>query len=189
MGRFVSGGSSGAAASLTDFLKLGAEVTLGAPVVDTAQSTNGNVIRLAELFTLPSTAKWWVVSAVECKNANVVGGNLILGAAMYDADPPVNTSMFVVAKSLSTPQVGALAVQKVNMDGSMIIPAGSKISAWQNHDGGGGSLGFRYLPVGAVNNGKATTFGTEWFSSTAAWGASVVKPYLQLYVRPVELMP
>ncbi len=155
------------------------------PITDDAQSGASDAyIYLGNQITLPTTEKFYKITALECKNGTTATGNMVLLAVVVDAQPPVGTELLVAAYTPLTAQSGTSAVQKVSVQSSLLLAGGAKITGALISDAGSGQ--FRYETVSSQNVYKIA-FGLVSppipIDESISWGATTRLQYLKIYYR------
>jgi len=155
------------------------------PVTDDAETNSASgLLLMGNQITLPTTSKFYKITAVEWKNGGTVADNIVGIVALVDGDPPVGTEMLVVAYTPITAQSGADAVQKVSVQSSIMLAPGAKLTGGIIFDGATGE--FRFDTTASLNSEK-TAFGNSSppipFDPSIAWNASTIDIYLKIYFR------
>lgn len=184
---FGGGGSGSAGASLSTFLKLGTELTVGTQVVDNIQSATADTI-IGLGFALPTTEKYYVISAIEWINGTVVAGNVHAGVMMVDAEPPVSTQIIVVAQTGDVAQTPVSTLQKAPCN-SMVLRGGSRLlMPYINLENAAATVRWQNA-LANQNRLKVVTYANFRDHNITAWTAAVSAPNLKVYVRPVIEQP
>jgi len=153
-----------------------------APVSDTgvlSPSTSRNYV----FFTLPTTAKFYVFTAIEWK-INTGGTGLVMaGVDVIDANPPTLASTPLIAVIQATAKGGTGVTQKVSVLRSGIVRGGVICGAWINTSVADGNFkGMTGQP--SINVAKATGFSaTPATSNNTAWVANTIYPHIRVYYR------
>lgn len=156
------------------------------PVTDNAQNFLGdNYLWLGNLVTLPTTDKFYKITALECKNGTVVSGNFAMVALLMDKEPPTSPNIMIVAQTPVTAQSGTSSVQKVNTNHSLILAGGTSIcgAILLNN----ATQTFRGVTISSSNvfkNGYTfpTTRGAPF--DTTPWTADTIRAYVKIYYTP-----
>ncbi len=155
------------------------------PVTDdnvTGMSTDK--LFLGNQITLPTTEKFYKITAIECKNGATVSGSMVMGACEVDGSPPVDNHFLVLAYTPLTSQSGTSTTQKVNVSTSVVLLGGTKVTGFLTMDNGTGEC--RYLAT-SNQKGEKTAYGAQapptHDGTSIAWGNTTVQLYLKLYFK------
>lgn len=155
------------------------------PIIDNGQATIGNqLVFLGKAETINSGNKLILPTSITWKNGTVVAGNIEAGIYVLDAEPPVNTGGYLIAKTSVTAASGASSEQTANFvytntfkAGSIVFPAIAVNDATHT---------LRVLTGQTSQNRYTDTSAalTELPAIlTSAWSVSTSIPYLKLTYR------
>ncbi len=165
---------------------LGTELS-STPETDDQETNFQNTLYRGNIITLPTTEKYYVISAIECKHGATLNGSVAMCVGTIDAEPPVSTGIVILAHTDSVACANASAVQKVPVEGSQWIRGGMKICGFVHGDGATNT--FRLIATGSINNYKAVNFNTVTplaFNDTAWTATTNGRAYCKIYYKPVE---
>ena len=156
------------------------------PLVDDSETTlaDGTLV-IGNRVSVPTKHEFYIVSASEWKNGTVNSGNVLGGACIVDAEPPVATQLNVIAFTDKVVQSPISDIQKENTIYSAIVKGGTEVTGFIVPDNAIGN--YRFDTIASRNTSKAT-FGNQLppaLSNVTAWGASIVGLYLKLYFRGI----
>lgn len=182
--RVNSGGSALEYAAISGVLPQG-ELS-NTPVADASQEiwTAGRVNYT--FFTLPTTEDYYLITGIEWKNGTSVGGIIMAGAQIVDAENPTDTIRKLVCYTAPVTQSGVSAVQRNNKLTTWPIAGGTILGLWIQNDGGSGS--FRYFVSSSQErfyNGTYTTRPADIIST--AWTTSTKEPYIKIYYHGLKI--
>jgi len=151
--------------------------------VDSESTTTDGLLIIGNQITLPTTKKFYRITALGMLNGTAVSGNVQLIAVVVDGDPPVSTEMLVIAYTPITSQSGTSAEQKINTATSLIVGGGAKITGGMLIDNATGK--YQYDTISSANANKAA-FGLKATPdpyTQIAWGANTAQPYVKIYYK------
>jgi hypothetical protein len=137
-------------------------------------------------FTLPTTYKFYRITAIEIKNGTSVAGNVKCGAWTLNANPPTVANNFNLACTLVTAVTGANGVQKIPTAKSELIPGGTLLGIYAQFSDStthfrvlGGQTSASYEKLIAYS----TTFAYEDLS---AYTATTYRIYAKVYYQGIN---
>ena len=153
------------------------------PVIRDADTTlTADLLILGNQITLPTTFKFYKITAVEWHNGDTLSGNAIGGVCMVDADPPIGTELLIVAYTPSTVTTSIDSIQRVSVQSSIILSGGAKLTGFIMTDDATGKYGF---DTRASANASKAAFGFSIppipLDESIAWGTSTAHMYLKIY--------
>lgn len=172
------GGSSGGGN-----LEIGSESNT-TPITIGGSTTGFNTrVWLGKLETLPTTSKWFVMSAVGIWNGGVANGNGRVGIAVVNAEPPTNTNFLTVSQSVSTALSGINQEQKILVD-SMWLRGGTRFVPFLEIDSATHAIGYKVSASQSRN--FSHTYGNLPSILTVVYSANVTEIYTKAYYRPID---
>ena len=153
-----------------------AETVLNTPVAD---NTVGDVSasKYYSFFTMPSTEKFYMVTAIEY-NGSTTGGNVLMGVEFLNANPPTLDPSLLVALSQETAVV--TGIKKVSVAMSKPILAGAFCGAWITRSAVGN---VRIKDPNSTKLKTVTYTADQPTQDTTAFSASSYEAYLKVYGR------
>lgn len=153
------------------------------PISDNADFTAVAGTRYYGFVTIPSTEKIYVITGIEWKNGATVSGNVTAGLDVVDANPPTLASTPLIGVAQEVAQAGTSAVQRVSVNSSWIVRAGTIVGIWVSCSSGTATLR-EQTGLGSQNQSKATAYSaTPNASENTAWATATARKYLKLYFR------
>jgi hypothetical protein len=164
--------------------KLGDELST-TTVVGANDSTAGSTNRWYSFFTLPGTSSdLYMFTAIECKNGSAVASNILMGVDVVNANPPTLNNTSTVAWTPVTAQAGTSAVQKVNVESSLLVKGGSICGAWVV-SASGATAKIGTTTVASGNNLRAIAQAAPATTHQTAWTAGTEEAYVKAYYKKV----
>ncbi len=139
--------------------------------------------RYYNFFTLPTTEKWYIFTALSSFNGATVAGNIILGIDVVNANPPTVASTILIASTKEVAMSGASQEQKIPVETSKIVRGGSICGVWQSYDNLTATFNNNY-PQASENTRKNITHTNNPPSiDYTAWTGEIVKAKIKAYFR------
>ena len=149
------------------------------PVSDNIQDDATNARDYA-FFTLPTSSKFFKISGIEWKNGTSVGGDMISGVDIVDADPPTVDGTKTVAFGFPVANSGTNAVQRNSNINSDFIPKGTICGAWIKAS----SVSRIRLQNGLTSQNQMKTMSysaNPTFGDSTSWSAQTKRAYIKVY--------
>jgi len=143
-----------------------------------------NYIWRGDYVTLPTTYKFYKLTAVEIKNGATVNGNLMVGCMKVTTNPPTLATTQIVAQSPVTAQTGVSTTQKIPVVQTALVAGGDTVVPFVYF--GSNTAVIRGITISSANVYKNTaTFPASGelipLDQTTAWSADTAKLWAQLY--------
>jgi len=180
----TSGGASGPAASIS----WGPEQN-DTGVADDSSITGsiGRLLLSHQSLTLPATAPFWRISAIEWKNGPTINGTLKgICCIMARNTQSVDLQLACVAITDLITQVGANVIQKESVISSLILPQGTVLFGGIIENSN--TQNTRFLSSAAQNsakNGVGVGGLMTGGSDNTAWLSTGANMYIVLYFEPI----
>lgn len=117
------------------------EVTFGYDLGATNGSSVANSGRYYEIITLPTTEKLYEITGFTWGNGNLVAGNIMCGADIIDANPPVSDDSAFTTFTLPVAQSGVNQEQRNNnVVNKGLIRGGTPLGIWVIGDNSNGKI-------------------------------------------------
>ena len=161
-------------------------------LVESAEQSAGNTIAATTqdianvknyvFFTLPTTEKFYIITAMEWKTGAVVGSVKQMGVDVVDANPPVSPATQLVALSVEGGYGPINSIVRTDSITSEAIRGGTILGAWINQ---ASAVDLKYdTGLANQNRQKVQTYTSQPpTQEVIAWTATTYQLYLKVYFR------
>ena len=141
---------------------------------NTGGTALGTAKRWYNLFTMPSTDRFYLITGIEWRNGGTLGTSVLCGVDLISDTPapdatPTKASSVLMGITPLTAQSGADALQRSSLITCNPIRAGSSVGIWISTNNSTGN--FRYLDTGYTGINKSVAYtATPPTADSTAWG-------------------
>lgn len=189
----VANGGTNANSAATARTSLGVPA-IGAALTESAEQSSSTVaglssaagiadIRRYNFFTLPTTEKWYIITAVEWKNMATVNGRVYFGVDETGSLSPSDAETPLLAWGAIS-QAGANSLQKVSRIASVPIRGGTICGVWFAPDSATATFGFTVVASGPYR--KDITASSQLSTNTTSWANTTSQFYVVAYYRGIN---
>jgi len=169
------------AASLTESAEQ--ELLSNGYVTDDSDLTMSTTVRYYGFVTLPTTEKFYTITAIQWRNGGTVAGSISNAVELVNADPPSIAGVVTVAAGARITQSGINADQKNSRVTSAAIRGGAVLGVWVQSNNATSTL---KQDTGLTSQNQTKTLTGQTYierANVTAWTAQTFRTRLTVFFR------